>query len=67
MLLLQCWNLKNRNKIKQLPEYTEWRNAVSSFIQRSLIQIKSFDYSEGRFTNNFSKQYPVYIQTYWLT
>lgn len=34
---------QNRNKIKRLRKYIEWRNVVSSFIQRILIQIKSFD------------------------
>lgn len=34
---------RNRNKIKRLRKYIEWRNAVSSFVQRSFIQIKSFD------------------------
>lgn len=34
---------QNRNKIKRIRKYLKWRNAVSSFIQRSLIQIKSFD------------------------
>lgn len=33
----------DRNKIKRLRQYLDWRNAVYSFIQRTLQQIKSFD------------------------
>ncbi len=32
-----------RNKIKRIRKYLKWRNTVSSFVQRSLLQIKSFD------------------------
>ncbi|MFQ6607411.1 MAG: chloride channel protein [Fidelibacterota bacterium] len=34
---------QNKKRIKRLRQYIEWRNALSSFIQKSLIQIKSFD------------------------
>lgn len=34
---------QNRIKYKRLRTYIEWRNALYSIIQRSLIQIKSFD------------------------
>ncbi|MFQ6678701.1 MAG: chloride channel protein [Fidelibacterota bacterium] len=34
---------QNRTKYKRLRKYIWWRNAVYSVIQRSLIQIKSFD------------------------
>ncbi len=33
----------NRTRIRRLRRYIAWQNALSSFIQRSLVQIKSFD------------------------
>lgn len=36
-------NSPDRNKIKRLRQFLDWRNAIYSFIQKTLIQIKSFD------------------------